>query len=145
MRKALAALFALTLGTMALASGSGTIHEIVSSHCSKDHQGNANPPGQTPAGFDFDQSDLRALLATGVYDDGTVQFLDPGPPPTVRIVPANIDHPASKFSWDGESFTGPIPEDLDGDGSTDILLILPELVPDHPSLENCKNLREGQD
>lgn len=145
MRRTLVVLLALTLASMGLASGSATIHEIVSSHCSKDHNGNLDPPGQTPAGFEFDQSDFRALLATGVYDEGTVQILDTGPPPTVRIVPANIDHPSSKFTWDGESFIGPIPEDLDGDGVTDILLILPELVPDHPSLENCHNLQEGHD
>lgn len=143
MRRTLTVLIAaVLLAGLTAAPASATIHELVGSHCSFDHRGNLEPPGQTPTSFDFDQSDLRALLATGIYDENTVQ-IDPTttPLPTVTIVPANIDHPASKFSWDGVTFIGPFPVDIDGDGVDDIQVLLPLLVADHPSLSNCKNLR----
>lgn len=142
MRKTLFVLIAAALlAGLTAVPASATIHEIVGSHCSFDHRGNVDPPGQTPTGFEFDQSDFRALLATGIYDENTIQ-IDPTtePLPTVTIVPADIDHPASKFSWDGETFDGPFPVDLDGDDVFDIQILVPALVPDHPSLSNCKNL-----
>ena len=79
---------ALLALSMLLTSGSvaqATIHPIVASFCAKVALTNPNvldPPGQTPTNFNpatWDQSDLRALQATGVLTlirdaNGNVSF-----------------------------------------------------------------------
>ena len=72
----------------------GAIHPIVSSECSSENAssvaGNEDPVGQTPTSFnpaDWDQSDLRALFATGVLywnTDGSIGF-----DPTVAALHGN--------------------------------------------------------
>ena len=76
---------ALLALSMLLTSGSvaqATIHPIVASFCAKVAFTNPNvldPPGQTPNSATLDQSDLRALQATGVLTlirdaNGNVSF-----------------------------------------------------------------------
>lgn len=159
-----AALVVATFTSFSASPANATIHEIVASHCSFEHRAELDPPGQTPSSPVLDQSDLRALLATGVFDENSVRFntaptVDtgtpvPGSPPgttfwtapldsqngALTIVPANIDHPSSKFTWDGSTYVGPLPFDVDGDGVSDLDLFVPALEPDHPSLAHCHNL-----
>jgi hypothetical protein len=77
---------ALVLGTALPTAASAAIHPITSSECAaRESQTGAgdlqDPPGQTPSGPTLDQSDLRALQATGVltFVDGVPVF-DPTNP-----------------------------------------------------------------
>ncbi|MGH2351269.1 MAG: hypothetical protein ACRDI2_17425 [Chloroflexota bacterium] len=82
--------FAALLALAPLGAAQAAIHPIVSSACaarlSQTGAGQLqDPPGQTPVSMnpaDFDQSDLRALLATGVI------AIDPATG-MVRFDPAN--------------------------------------------------------
>lgn len=84
-RRFLALPLAALLLTLAAAPAFGAIHPIVSSECAaaqgSDVANREDPVGQTPTSFnpaDWDQSDLRALLATGVlYWSGGDLLFDP--------------------------------------------------------------------
>lgn len=80
-------LLGLPLAGLLLVAAAGpalaAIHPIVSSECAaaqgSDVANNQDPVGQTPTSFnpaDWDQSDLRALLATGVlyWSNGSLEF-----------------------------------------------------------------------
>lgn len=129
------------LGVVALMVGlfsipaPAAIHEIVSSHCAghdlPNNMAHVDPPGQIRFG---EQSFLRALLATGVYDEpifGADPDGNPGPYVTIVV----NDHPSNKFSWDGETYDEFFAADLG------VTVFIPALVPDHPSLANCHHLR----
>lgn len=127
----LIAVVALMTGAFALPAPAA-IHEIVSSHCSGHPvEATVDPPGQIRLG---EQSFLRALLSTGVYDEpifGADPDGDPGPFVTIVV----NDHPANKFSWDGESYLSFFEPELG------VTVFIPEIVPDHPSLANCHKLQ----
>lgn len=129
-------IFAIVLaGSFAMVRGTDTadaaIHEIVASHCSFDHNGNLDPPGQIRVG---EQSFLRALLATGVYTDVIFgEDPDGNPGPFVTVV-GDFDHPSSKFSWDGVTYFSFFEPELG------VTVYVPAVEPDHPSLANCHNL-----
>ena len=126
---ALAIVLAVNVSTSKPAEAA--IHEIVASHCSFGHNANLDPPGQIRFG---EQSFLRALFATGVYTDVIFgQDPDGSPGPFVTIV-GDFDQPASKFSWDGVTYEQFFEPDLG------VTVFVPAIVPDHPSLANCKNL-----
>lgn len=82
-----------SLLVLSAAPALAAIHPIVSSECAaasgSDVANLEDPIGQTPASFDpaeWDQSDLRALLATGVlyWDGGSLQF-----DPTIKALNGN--------------------------------------------------------
>lgn len=143
-RRALTLLAAVSMivGVFALPAPAA-IHELVGSHCNGFHDPetapnggkNLDPPGQVRLG---EQSFLRALLATGIYDDPIFgEDPDGNPGPFVTIV-VN-DHPANKFTWDGTSYMSfTVPE-------LGITAFIPDIEADHPSLENCHNLQGGHD
>ena len=141
-RRALTLLAAVSMlvGVLALPAPAA-IHELVGSHCNGFHDPETapnelkhlDPPGQVRFG---EQSFLRALLATGIYDEPTFGVNPDGiPGPFVTIV-VN-DHPANKFSWDGTSYMEIFVPDLG------ITAFIPDIEPDHPSLENCHRLQGG--
>ncbi len=129
----LIAVVALTTGAFALPAPAA-IHELVSSHCAGHDlptDAPVDPPGQIRFG---EQSFLRALLATGVYDEpifGADPEGNPGPFVTIVI----NDHPANKFSWDGETYDEFFEPELG------VTVFIPAIVPDHPSLANCHKLQ----
>lgn len=94
MRRMVASLgLAGSLVILSAAPAFAAIHPIVSSECAaasgSDVANLEDPIGQTPTSFnpaDWDQSDLRALLATGVlyWDGGSLEFN-----PTVQALNGN--------------------------------------------------------
>lgn len=108
------------------------IHEIVASHCSFEHHANLDPLGQIRFG---EQSFLRALFATGVYTDVIFgEDPDGNPGPFVTVV-GDFDQPASKFSWDGESYESFFEPDLG------VTVFVPAVEADHAGLLHCHNLQ----
>lgn len=88
----LPALLAGLLVALSAGTALGAIHPIVSSECASasasDVANNQDPVGQTPTGSQLDQSDLRALIATGVLvtdADGNIIGFDP----TVKALNGN--------------------------------------------------------
>ena len=112
-------------------STEAAIHEIVASHCSFEHHGNVDPPGQIRFG---EQSFLRALFATGVYTDVIFGFDPDGNPGPFVTVVGDFDQPASKFSWDGVTYESFFEPELG------VTVFVPAVEADHAGLLNCHNL-----
>lgn len=145
-----AAVMSLLVGATALPAA-GAIHEIVASHCSGyPNLATIDPHGQFDRGSD--QSFLRALQASGVYDlqfgvsQEGVPGLDlttnpptfgPMPGPVVGTTPVTVfvdnTRPNAKLA---EDFTwGYI---VDPELGVTVYIQLYDL--DHPAFENCANL-----
>lgn len=78
---------------------------------------------------------LGALFATGVYTDVIFgEDPDGNPGPFVTVV-GDFDQPASKFSWDGESYESFFEPDLG------VTVFVPAFEADHAGLLHCHNLQ----
>ena len=135
------AAFAVASLSLPVDESEAAIHEIVASHCSAPKDGGPADKGEgragqtDPPGLLGEQAFIRPLIATGVIVDlifGEDPDGNPGPFLTVVV---DLDRPASKFSWDGETYESFFDPELG------VTIFFPAIEPDHPGLMNCKNLR----